>query len=95
MAAILTASRPNDAGGIAEEGGQPFSPTPDSGRLPRTIEAMQAVVGHTWLKVLTQRQFAEQEDTNWKGEGAAAKRRRHARGLTEFQEHHAHGFCIS
>ena len=88
VAAIFTASRPNDAGGIAEEGGQPSSPTsptPDSADAFRArIEAMRAEVGDSWLKVLTQQQFAGQEDTNWKGEGAAAKRRRHARGLTEF-----------
>jgi len=89
VASIFTAPRPGDAGGIAEDGGKPSSPTPDSAEAFRArIEAMQAEVGDSWLKVLTQQQFAEQEDLNGRGEGAGAgagaKRRRHARGITEF-----------
>jgi hypothetical protein len=85
VTSIFTAPRPNDVGGIAEEGSPPSSPTVDSVDAFRArIEAMRAEVGDSWLKVLTQQQFAEQEDTNGKGEGAGAKRRRHARGMTEF-----------
>lgn len=85
VASIFTAMKPNDVDGIAEEGGKPSSPTSDSAEAFRArIEAMQAEVGDSWLKVLTQQQFAEQEDTNGRGEGAGAKRRRHARGITEF-----------
>lgn len=84
VASIFTAPRPNDASGIADDGGNPSSPTPDSAEAFRArIEAMRAEVGDSWLKVLTQQQFAEQEDTNGKGEGAGAKRRRHGRGITE------------
>lgn len=85
VASIFTAPGPNDADGIADDGGKPSSPTPDSAEAFRArIEAMRAEVGDSWLKVLTQQQFAEQEDTNGRGEGAGAKRRRHARGITEF-----------
>ena len=84
VASIFTAPGPNDPNGIAEDGDQPSSPTPDSAEAFRArIEAMRAEVGDSWLKVLTQQQFAEQEDTNGRGEGAGAKRRRHARGITE------------
>ena len=85
VASIFTAPGPNNAGGIAEEADKPSSPTPDSAEAFRArIEAMQAEVGDSWLKVLTQQQFAEQEDTNGRGEGAGAKRRRHPRGMTEY-----------
>lgn len=85
VASIFTASIPNGAGGIAEEGDNPSSPTQDSAEALRArIEAMRAEVGDSWLKVLTQQQFAEQEDTNGRGEGTSSKRRRHARGMTEF-----------
>jgi len=85
VSSIFTAPRPDDAGGIAEDGGKLPSPTLDSAVAFRArIEAMQAEVGDSWLKVLTQQQFAEQEDTNGRGEGAGAKRRRHARGMTEY-----------
>ena len=85
VASIFTAPGPNDADGIAEDGDKPSSPTLDSADAFRArIEAMRAEVGDSWLKVLTQQQFAEQEDTNGRGEGAGAKRRRHARGITEF-----------
>ena len=85
VASIFTSSRPDDTSGTAEGGSKPSSRTPDSAEAFRArIEAMRAEVGDSWLKVLTQQQFAEQEDMNGRGEGAGAKRRRHARGMTEF-----------
>jgi hypothetical protein len=85
VASIFTAPKPSNADGIVEDGDKPSSPTPDSAEAFRArIEAMRAEVGDSWLKVLSQQQFAEQEDTNGRGEGAGAKRRRHARGMSEF-----------